>query len=109
MSPDVLSRLGAWLASALAASAGDQRWAMAATLALVGVDQAAPGLGVGRAIGDLLTQIDFSAAVLRFMLAFLLHRYGEQARYIIEKRLGLWVSLGAAVVVIGIVIAVYLI
>ena len=44
-----------------------------------------------------------------FMLAFLLHRYGEQARYIIEKRLGLWVSLGAAVVVIGIVIAVYLI
>lgn len=44
-----------------------------------------------------------------FMLAFLLHRYGEQARAILEKRLGLWVSLGAAVVVIGIVIAVYLI
>ncbi len=44
-----------------------------------------------------------------FMLAFLLHRYGEQARSIIEKRLGLWVSLGAAVVVLGIVIAVYLI
>jgi membrane protein YqaA with SNARE-associated domain len=44
-----------------------------------------------------------------FMLAFLLHRYGEQARYIIEKRLGLWVSLGAAVLVIGVVIAVYLI
>lgn len=44
-----------------------------------------------------------------FMLAFLLHRYGEQARTIIEKRLGMWVSLGAAVVVIGIVIAVCLI
>jgi membrane protein YqaA with SNARE-associated domain len=44
-----------------------------------------------------------------FLLAFLLHRYGEQARHIIEKRLGLWVSLGAAVVVIGIVLAVYLI
>jgi len=44
-----------------------------------------------------------------FMLAFLLHRYGEQARHIIEKRLGLWVTLGAAVVVIGIVAAVYLI
>lgn len=44
-----------------------------------------------------------------FLLAFLLHRYGEQARTIIEKRLGMWVSLGAAVVVIGIVIAVYLI
>jgi membrane protein YqaA with SNARE-associated domain len=44
-----------------------------------------------------------------FMLAFLLHRYGEQARVIIEKRLGLWVTLGAAVVVIGLVAAVYLI
>jgi hypothetical protein len=43
------------------------------------------------------------------MLAFLLHRYGEQARVIIEKRLGLWVTLGAAVVVIGLVAAVYLI
>ena len=44
-----------------------------------------------------------------FLLAFLLHRYGEQARHIIEKRLGLWVTLGAAVIVIGIVIALYLI
>jgi membrane protein YqaA with SNARE-associated domain len=44
-----------------------------------------------------------------FMLAFLLHRYGERARHIIEKRLGLWVTLGAAVVVIGLVAAVYLI
>src|SRR4249919_1368132 len=40
-----------------------------------------------------------------FLLAFLLHRYGVRARYFIEKRLGLWVTLGAAVVVIGIVIA----
>ena len=44
-----------------------------------------------------------------FLLAFLLDRYGEQARHAIEKRLGLWVTLGAAVVVIGFVIAVYLI
>ena len=44
-----------------------------------------------------------------FVIAFLLHRYGEQARIIIEKRLGLWVTLGAAVVVIGLVAAVYLI
>ena len=42
-----------------------------------------------------------------FVLAFLLHRYGEQARHFIEKRLGLWVTLGAAVVVI--VAALYLI
>src|SRR5476651_1513940 len=44
-----------------------------------------------------------------FVLAFLLHRYGEKARHIIEKRLGLWVLMGAAVVVVGLVIAVYLI
>jgi len=44
-----------------------------------------------------------------FVLAFILHRYGEPAREIIEKRLGLWVTLGAAVVVIGIVAAIYLI
>jgi len=44
-----------------------------------------------------------------FILAFLLHRYGDQARHIIEKRLGLWVTLGAAVLVIGIAAALYLI
>ena len=45
---------------------------LVATLALVGVDRAAPGLGINRAIGQLLQQVDFSAAVLRFMLAYLL-------------------------------------
>jgi len=44
-----------------------------------------------------------------FLLAFLLHRYGAQARDIIEKRLGLWVTLGAAVLVLGMAAAVYLI
>ena len=43
-----------------------------AALSLGGVDRLAPGLGVGEAIRRLLTQIDFSAAVLRFMLAYLL-------------------------------------
>jgi membrane protein YqaA with SNARE-associated domain len=43
-----------------------------------------------------------------FVLAFLLHRYGESARHIIEKRLGLWVLLGALVIVIGLVGALYL-
>ncbi|MEP7032030.1 MAG: YqaA family protein [Pseudolabrys sp.] len=42
-----------------------------------------------------------------FALAFLLHRYGERARPIIEKRLGLWLGVGAAIVVIGIGIALY--
>ena len=43
-----------------------------------------------------------------FVLAFLLNRYGDRARVIIEERLGLWVTLGAIVVVGGIVAAVYL-
>jgi len=43
-----------------------------------------------------------------FVLAFLLHRYGESARHIIEKRLGLWVLLGAIIIVIGLVAALYL-
>ena len=43
-----------------------------------------------------------------FLLAFLLHRYGEQARAIIEERLGLWVTIGAVVLVAGIVAALYL-
>ena len=43
-----------------------------------------------------------------FLLAFLLHRYGARARYMVEHRLGLWVAIGAAVVVIGLVAAVYL-
>jgi membrane protein YqaA with SNARE-associated domain len=43
-----------------------------------------------------------------FILAFLLHRYGEHAREIIEKRLGFWVTIGAIVVIGGILAAVYL-
>ena len=53
--------------------------------------------------------LSFVARGMRFyVLAFLLSRYGEQARHIIEKRLGFWVSLGAIVLVIGIVAALYL-
>lgn len=44
-----------------------------------------------------------------FLLALLLNRYGEKARHIIEKRLGLWTSLFAVVLVVGIVVALYLI
>lgn len=44
-----------------------------------------------------------------FVLAFLLHRYGDRARHIIEKRLGLWIFLLAAVIIVGIVVALYLI
>jgi len=43
-----------------------------------------------------------------FLLAFLLNRYGLQAREIIEKRLGLWTAVMALTVIAGIVIVVYL-
>ena len=42
------------------------------TLALVGVDRIWPGLGVGAGVRQIVQQVDFSAAVLRFMLAYLL-------------------------------------
>jgi monovalent cation:H+ antiporter, CPA1 family len=45
---------------------------LVATLALVGLDKALPGLGVGAAIHQVVQEVDFSAAVLRFMLAYLL-------------------------------------
>jgi membrane protein YqaA with SNARE-associated domain len=44
-----------------------------------------------------------------FAESFLLKRYGPGARLIIEKRLGLWVTIGALVLVGGIVAALYLI
>jgi membrane protein YqaA with SNARE-associated domain len=43
-----------------------------------------------------------------FLLAFLLNRYGAQARSIIEERLGFWVSAGAVLLIGGIVAALYL-
>jgi membrane protein YqaA with SNARE-associated domain len=42
-----------------------------------------------------------------FLLAFLLNRYGETAREIIEKRLGFWLAVTAAIIVVGIVAAIY--
>jgi membrane protein YqaA with SNARE-associated domain len=43
-----------------------------------------------------------------YAVAFLLNRYGAQARAIIEERLGFWVSVSAAALVGGIIVAVYL-
>jgi CPA1 family monovalent cation:H+ antiporter len=45
---------------------------LVATLTLVGIDRLVPGLGVGKVMADVVRQVDFSAAVLRFMLAYLL-------------------------------------
>ncbi len=44
-----------------------------------------------------------------FALAFLLHRYGARARVMVEHRLGLWVSIGVAVIAIGVIAALYLV
>jgi membrane protein YqaA with SNARE-associated domain len=44
-----------------------------------------------------------------FLTAFLLNRYGDSAREMIEKRLGFWVTVGAVALVGGIVVALYLI
>src|SRR5919109_3078637 len=42
-----------------------------------------------------------------YLLAFLLNRYGAQARSIIEERLGFWVTAGAIVLIAGIIAALY--
>ena len=53
--------------------------------------------------------LSFIARGMRFyLLAFLLNRYGFQARAIIEERLGFWVTISAVVLVVGIVGALYL-
>src|SRR5262244_1069894 len=54
--------------------------------------------------------LSFVARGMRFYLvAFLIYRYGERARKIIEERLGFWVTLAGIVVVAGIIAAIYLI
>jgi hypothetical protein len=40
-----------------------------------------------------------------YLIAFLLSRYGLWARALIERRLALWASVGAGVVVIGVIAA----
>ena len=53
--------------------------------------------------------LSFVARGMRFYLvAFLLNRYGPQARVMLEERLGFWVTIGAVVLVAGIIAAVYL-
>jgi len=49
------------------------------------------------------------ARAMRFyLIAVLIHRFGMQAREIIERRLGLWVTLGAIVVFGGLVASIFL-
>jgi membrane protein YqaA with SNARE-associated domain len=51
----------------------------------------------------------FVARGMRFYVtAFLLNRYGAQARKVIEERLGFWFTVSVGVLVVGIVAALYL-
>ena len=53
--------------------------------------------------------LSFIARGIRFyLLAFLLNRYGPQARAIIEERLTFWVTAAAILLVVGVVAALYL-
>lgn len=47
-----------------------------AALAIVAADKAFPGLGLGRMLGALMSQINFSHAVLNFLLSFLMFAAG---------------------------------
>ena len=47
-------------------------------------------------------------AMRYYLVALLLHRYGMRAREIIERRLGLWVTIGAVVVFGGMIGSAYL-
>ncbi len=50
--------------------------------------------------------LSFAARGMRFYLvAFLLNRYGERIRVVLEKRLELWVGLGVVILIAGIVAA----
>jgi membrane protein YqaA with SNARE-associated domain len=57
----------------------------------------------------LFVVLSFVARGMRFYLtAFLLSRYGDTAREIIERRLGFWFTLSVAVLLAGIFAAIYL-
>jgi CPA1 family monovalent cation:H+ antiporter len=68
---------------------------LVATLALTGLDHVAPGLGVGATVGQLVRQVDFSAAVLRFMLAYLLFAGAMHVDFEALMRRG-WTAAGLA-------------
>jgi len=72
------------------------------TLALIGVDRVAPGFGVARAVGHFVGQVDFSTAVLRFMLAFLLFAGAIHVDFEALKRRG-WTA--AVLATLGVAIS----
>jgi len=59
-------------------------------------------------IGLFVVMSILSRGMRFYFLAFVLNRYGEQARVIIERRLGLWTALAAIAVIVGFIIVVRL-
>jgi CPA1 family monovalent cation:H+ antiporter len=77
-----------------------------ATLGLVGLAKLAPGLGVGAMVEGLVRQVDFSASVLRFMLAFLLFAGAMHVDFDELKRRGwtaAFLATGGVVISAGVV------
>ncbi|QUD86996.1 cation:proton antiporter [Phenylobacterium montanum] len=72
------------------------------TLALVGIDRIAPGLGVGAVIEQVVRQVDFSAAVLQFMLAYLLFAGAMHVDFEALRRRG-WTA--AVLATLGVVVS----
>jgi membrane protein YqaA with SNARE-associated domain len=60
----------------------------------------------GFSIGLFIIMSFISRGMRFYFVAFLLNRYGEQARGIIEKRLGLWAGISAAAIVVGFIVVV---
>ncbi|QUD89513.1 cation:proton antiporter [Phenylobacterium montanum] len=79
---------------------------LASTLALIGIDRLLPGLGVRRAVGQIVAQVDFSTAVLRFMLAYLLFAGAMHVDFEALRRRG-WTA--ATLATFGVVISAFVI
>jgi membrane protein YqaA with SNARE-associated domain len=60
----------------------------------------------GFSIGLFVVMSIISRGMRFFFIAFLLNRYGDRARSIIEERLGFWVGLSAVLIVVGFIIVV---
>jgi len=58
----------------------------------------------GFSIGLFITMSLISRGMRFYIVAFLLNRYGDRARSIIEERLGLWAAVSAAAIVVGFVV-----
>ena len=100
--------IGAGLAIGLAALGGTLGQGRAAAAALEGISRnpgAAARIQTPMILGLALIE---SLVIFALLIAFLLNRYGPIAREMIEKRLGFWLMVSAAIILIGIVAVVYL-